>query len=43
MKKITIDNTHYYENFRIYDKFMKHPEKLTPREKKRLRELGIKI
>lgn len=43
MKKITIDNTSYYENFRIYDKFMKHPEKLTRREKKRLKELGIEV
>jgi nitrate/TMAO reductase-like tetraheme cytochrome c subunit len=32
-----------FETFRILDKYEKHPEKLTRREKKRLKELGIEV
>ena len=36
-----IDDSRMFETFRILDKYEKHPEDLTKKEKKRLRELGI--
>ena len=38
-----IDDSRMFETFRILDKYEKHPEELTEKEKKRLRELGIEI
>lgn len=38
-----IDDTRMFETFRILDKYDKHPEDLTEKEKKRLKELGITI
>ena len=40
---IYIDDSREFETFRILDKYEKHPEDLTPTEKKRLKELGIEV
>lgn len=40
---IGINDSWELETFRILDKYEKHPEELTEKEKKRLRELGIEI
>lgn len=38
-----IDDSWVFETFRILDKYEKHPEDLTEKEKKRLKELGMTI
>lgn len=39
--KNEIDDSRMFETFRILDKYDKHPEDLTEKEKERLKELGI--
>lgn len=41
MTKIKTDDSWVFETFRIIEKFYDHPEKLTRKERKRLKELGI--
>ena len=43
MTDIIEDDSWEFETFRILDKYDKHPEELTETEKKRLKELGIKV
>jgi len=38
-----IDDSRMFETFRILDKYEKHPEDLTKKEKERLKELGIEV
>jgi hypothetical protein len=40
---VKIDDSREFETFRILDKYEKHPEDLTPTEKKRLKELGLDV
>ena len=43
MTKIETDDSWEFETFRIIAKYYEHLEDLTPSEKKRLKELGIKV
>lgn len=36
-----LDDSYEFETFRIIEKFYDHPEKLTRKERKRLKELGM--
>lgn len=41
--KVKTDDSREFETFRIIEKSYDYPEKLTRREKKRLKELGIEV